>query len=106
MEIEKLRLILETLQGVGQEAGGLAALYLWLQFGSSVITSLSFVAVFLVIGYGAYRGIMLGQDFESRDQFLREMRDYLGTGTRGTLTSEEANRTMASLRRLVTKEKA
>jgi hypothetical protein len=32
MEIEQLKLILETLQGLGHEAGNLAVLYLWLQF--------------------------------------------------------------------------
>jgi hypothetical protein len=106
MEIDKLRLILETLQGVGQEAGSLAVLYLWLQFGSSALTSLSFVAVFLGIGYSVYRGIRLNQVNERACQFLRDMRDQLGTGVGGPLMEEEANRTMAALRRLVAKEKA
>lgn len=103
MEIEKLKLILDALQGVGHEAGSLATLYLWLQFGASVVTSLSFVAVFLGISYGIYRFIIVSNHHEATDQFFRDMRDRLGTGTGGHLTENERHRTMASLRQLANK---
>ena len=105
MEIEKLKLILETLQGVGQEAGSLAVLYLWLQFGSSVLGSLSFAGGAAGIAYVIYRGVSLNQGHEMTEQFLCDMRDQLRTGTGGLLTSEEAHRTMSALRQLVEKEK-
>jgi hypothetical protein len=84
MEIEQLKLILETLQGVGHEAGNLAALYLWLQFAGSVFTNLSFVGVFVGIGYAIYK---------------------LNIGTGGYLTDHEHQRTIAKLHQLVAEAK-
>jgi hypothetical protein len=105
MEIEQLKLILETLQGVGHEAGNLAVLYLWLQFAGGVLTSLSFTAVLLGVTYLIYRAIMMSQGHDETETFLREMRDQLGTGTGGHLTGHERHRTIAVLRQLVAKHK-
>ena len=105
MEIEQLKLILETLQGVGQEAGSLAVLYLWLKFGSSVIGHLFFAGGVTGIAYIVYRSIKLGIGASSTDHFLRDIRDQLHTGTPGTLTDEERYRTIAALRQLAAKEK-
>ena len=105
MDIEQLKLILETLQGVGHEAGNLAALYLWLQFIEGVLTNLSVIAVLLGFTYLIYKAIMISQGHDEAEAFLREMRDKLGTGVRGVLTTDERNRTMTALRKLVAKEK-
>ena len=105
MEIEQLKLILETLQGVGQEAGSLAVLYLWLKFGSSVIGHLFFAGGVVGVAYIVYRSIRLGTGADSADQFLRDMRDQLRTGPGGNLTEEERHRTIAALRQLVAKER-
>ena len=80
----------------------MVVLYLWLQFGSSVLGSLFFSGGAAGIAYVIYRCVSLNQGHE---QFLCDMRDQLRTGTGGPLTSEEAHRTMAALRRLVAKEK-
>ena len=47
MDIEQLKLILETLQGLGHEAGNLAVLYLWLHISGSVLTSITIVSIFV-----------------------------------------------------------
>jgi hypothetical protein len=101
MEIEQLKLILETLQGVGHEAGNLAVLYLWLQFIGGVLTNISIVCVFVGIAYFVYRGIRLSQGHDEADAFLREMRDQLGTGIHGHLSEDERHRTIKALRQLV-----
>jgi hypothetical protein len=106
MEIEQLKLILETLQGVGHEAGNLAVLYLWLQFVGGVLTNLSFAGVFVGIGYFIYKGVRMNVDHDEVEAFLREMRDHLGTGTAGPLTDHERQCTISALRMLVAKEKA
>jgi hypothetical protein len=105
MDIEQLKLILETLQGVGHEAGNLAALYLWLQFASGVLTNLSLIGVFLGLFYFIYRAVRMSNGHDQADDFLREMRDQLGTGIHGTLTTDERNRTITALRKLVAKHK-
>jgi hypothetical protein len=105
MEIEQLKLILETLQGVGHEAGNLAVLYLWLQFGASILGHLTFASVFIGLFYVIYRAIRMTQGHDQADDFLREMRDQLGTGVYGHLSSDERQRTMTALRKLVAKHK-
>jgi hypothetical protein len=105
MEIEQLKLILETLQGVGHEAGNLAVLYLWLQFAGGVLTNLSFMGAFVGIAYFVYKAIRMGNGHDQAEDFLREMRDQLGTGVYGHLSSDERQRTMTALRKLVAKHK-
>jgi hypothetical protein len=106
MDIEQLKLILETLQGVGHEAGNLAVLYLWLQFIGGVLTNLSVIGIFLGLFYFIYKSVRMSNGHDEVDAFFREMRDQLGTGTYGTLTTDERQRTMTALRKLVAKEKA
>jgi hypothetical protein len=47
----------------------------------------------------------MSQGYEKADDFLREMRDQLGTGVYGHLSSDERHRTMTALRKLVAKHK-
>jgi hypothetical protein len=105
MEIEQLKLILETLQGLGHEAGNLAVLYLWLQFIGGVLTNLSVMGVLLGVTYLIYRAIRMSCGYDEADAFFREMRDQLGTGIYGSLSSDERQRTMTALRKLVAKHK-
>jgi hypothetical protein len=105
MDIEQLKLILETLQGVGHEAGNLAVLYLWLQFVGGVFTNLSIMGVCVGIAYFIYRAIRLSQGHDANDVFLREMRDQLNTGTGGHLTDHERQRTMSAIHALVAEKR-
>ena len=105
MEIEQLKLILETIQGVGHEAGSLAMLYLWLQFGSAAVTNLCIAAAILGAAYFGYRAIRVGYGVDAYDSYFRDMRNQLFPGTGGYLTDDERHRTMAALRQLVAKHK-
>ena len=105
MEIEQLKLILETLQGVGHEAGNLAVLYLWLQFIGGVLTNLSLMGIFVGLFYFIYKAIRTSQGHEEANAFLRSMRNQLFANTGGYLTDEERQRTMTALRQLVAKHK-
>ena len=106
MEIEQLKLILETLQGVGHEAGNLAVLYLWLQFAASALGNVSMLVFLLGAGYLIYKGIRMGTDGDVCEQFLRDMRDQLGTGISGPLSNSERQRTMLAIRALVAEKRA
>ena len=105
MEIEQLKLILETLQGVGHEAGNLAVLYLWLQFGASILGHLTLASVFIGLFYCIYRAIRTIQGNEEADAFFCSMRNQLFANTGRYLTDEERQRTMTALRQLVAKHK-
>jgi hypothetical protein len=105
MEIEQLKLILETLQGLGHEAVTLVVLYLWLQFVGGVLTNLSLIGIFLGLFYFIYKAVRMSYGHDEADAFLRNMRDQLGTGTGGHLTDHERHRTIAVLHQLVAKHK-
>lgn len=106
MEIEQLKLILETLQGVGHEASTLAMLYLWLKFAGGVLTNLCFVGVFVGLFYVIYRAIRMSAGHDEAEAFLREMRDQLNTGTGGHLTDHERQRTISAIHALVAEKRA
>jgi hypothetical protein len=106
MDIEKLKLILETIQGVGHEAGSLAMLYLWLQFGSAAVTNLCIAAAILGAAYIGYRSIRVGYGVDVYDSFVRDMRNQLFTNTGGYLTDDERHRTMNAIRALVAEKRA
>ena len=106
MDIEQLKLILETLQGVGHEAGNLAVLYLWLQFVGGVLTNMCVVGIFLGLFYFIYRAIMMSQGHGANDTFLRDMCNQLFPGTGGYLTDYERHRTMNAIRALVAEKRA
>jgi uncharacterized protein involved in tellurium resistance len=105
MDIEQLKLILETLQGLSHEAGYLAALYLWLHFAGSVLTSIANVSIFVGLFYFIYRAVRMSYGYDEADVFLREMRDQMGTGIHSRLTDDERQRTMTALRKLVAEAK-
>ena len=105
MDIEQLKLILETLQGVGHEAGNLAVLYLWLQFAGGVLTNLSIAGVAVGAAYLGYRSIRVGYGVDTYDAFFRSMRNQLFANTGGYLTDDERQRTMTALRKLVAEQK-
>ena len=105
MEIEQLKLILETLQGVGHEAGNLAMLYLWLQFAGSAFGYLCTAGVLLGAVGLVYKAIKFAYGEDAYGYFFREMRDQLGTGISGPLSTSERDRTMNAIRQLVAKHK-
>jgi hypothetical protein len=105
MDIEQLKLILETLQGVGHEAGNLAVLYLWLQFAGSAFGYLCTAGVLLGAVGLVYKAIKFAYGEDAYGYFFREMRDQLGTGISGPLSNSERDRTMNAIRQLVAKHK-
>lgn len=101
MDIEQLKLVLETLQSVSHDAGSLAVLWLWLKFGGGMLhTVLISIAVFGA-GFFIYKGIMAASGAEGSEAFLKEMRDALGIGSPGMLSDGERVRTQQLLRGLV-----
>lgn len=100
MDIEQLKLVLETLQSVGHDAASLAVLWMWLKFGASVLNVVFWGAVVFAVVFAIIRAIMIGTGAERTDEFLREMRGLLNTGTSGYMTDSERDRTLALLRRL------
>ena len=106
MDIEQLKLVMETLQSVSHDASSLAVLWVWLKFGASAIGHLSIMTVVVAVAYFIYKAIRLSYGDDAYDRFFRDMRDELRTGTGGCLTDNERNATMSALRALVADNKA
>ena len=101
MDVEQLKLVLETLQSVSHDAGSLAVLWLWLKFGAAAVGHLSIMTVVVAVAYFIYKAVRLSYGDDAYDRFFRDMRDQLRTGTGGCLTDGERNSTMSALRALV-----
>lgn len=97
MDIEQLKLVLETLQSVSHDASGIAMLWLWLKFGSHIAGQLFWATAICVGAYLLFRTVRMVHGVDGTDQFLREMRDVLHTGTGGCLSDRERHATQAAL---------
>jgi hypothetical protein len=100
MDIEQLKLIIEMLQGVGEGVKDITLLYLWLAFAGNLIDVLTAIGVTSVVAYFISKAVREANGYGLHETFLREMRDLLGTGTRGHLTRDEVHHTLEELRRL------
>jgi hypothetical protein len=103
MDIEQLKLVLETLRGIGQDAGSIAVLWMWLKFGASALSSLAMGLTVVGVVWFISRAVIRLNGNEECEIFVREMRGMLNTGTPGCLTSDERTRTQEAIRALVNK---
>lgn len=106
MDIEQLKLVLETLQSVGHEAGSLATLWLWLKFSGGLLQLAFWAAVIVGVAHAIARAARHLEGDARYERFLREMRGTLGTGTSGVMTDDEYGRTTAMLRQLAEEHRA
>lgn len=97
MDIEQLKLVLETLQGLGHETSNLTVIWLSLKYGTMVLGWLLSVGVIVYVTTRIYRAVTSGTD----EAFFGAMRDQLGTGRRGALTRDELHDTKRAIRTLV-----
>ena len=102
MDIEQLKLVLETLQGLGHETSTLAMIWLSLTYGTEVLGWLIAAGVITYVCRLFYSACTT----ESQEQFFKEMRDHLGTGTSGPLTNRELRDTKNAIRVLVAEKNA
>lgn len=98
MDIEQLKLVLETLQSVSHDASSIALLWIWLKFGASIAGQLFWAIGIGAIAYAIFRTVRMLHGVDGTDVFLREMRDVLQTGSGGALTDRERHDTQNRLR--------
>lgn len=99
MNIEELKLVLETIRGLSGDASTAAYWYFGLQFAKDIIILFTLVGGFLWIARKVIE-IVVGQD----EQFMRECRDELRIG-RGIFVQEERIATQAAIRKLIQESK-
>jgi hypothetical protein len=102
MDIEQLKLILETVQGITGDAKTAAIWWMALHYGLQILNHLLVAGVVITVAIIVARTVM---HFEEDEKFIREMRDVLGFGW-GYLCSSDRAKTHAVIRNLVATHKA
>ena len=101
MNIEELKLVLETIRSLTGDASTAAYWYFGLEFAKFVLGWLVGAGVVLTIAQTIAKANGVGVD----EAFMRECRDALGTGCRGGLTVTERYDTQQAIRKLIKERK-
>ena len=101
MNIEELKLVLETIRSLSGNASTAAYWYFGLEFAKFVLGWLVGAGVVLTFLKTVAVSNGLGVD----EAFMRECRDALGTGVRGGLAPTERYDTQQAIRKLIKESK-
>lgn len=92
MNIDELKLILETLQHTTDGAKDFGVWWIALHYGAKVLESLLVAACVLGIAWGVYKAILISSGSSDAERRLEGLRDAMGIGTPGILTDDEYHR--------------
>ena len=101
MNIEELKLILETIRSLSGDASSAAYWYFGLEFAKFVLGWLVGAWLAFTIIKTVAKASGIGAD----EAFMRECRDALGTGMRGYLDDDERAETQRVIRQLIQESK-
>lgn len=101
MDIEHLKLILETVSSVSGDAAAIAISYIVFENILPFIVWMTFLFIIYKVGVNLVNKIPNDND----DAFFKEMRDVLRTGSSGHLADYEKSATKNKLRELAYKSK-
>lgn len=103
MNIEELKMVLETINNTTGLAKGFGTTWVWLHYGLKVFDSVLAVACILGVVYAIYRMVVFINGGNENETFIRRCRDRLRIGSPGMLTNEEAERVRIKLSELIDK---
>ena len=101
MNIEELKIVLETIRSLSGDASTAAYWYFGLEFAKFVLGWLVGAGVVLTF----LRTVAVSNGLGVDEAFMRECRDALGTGYRGGLSPTERYDTQQAIRQLIKESK-
>lgn len=101
MNIEELKLILETIRSLSGDATTAAYWYFGLEFAKVALGWIVGAGVVLALAQAVAKANGVGAD----EAFMRGCRDALGIGCRGGLTETERYDTQQAIRKLIQESK-
>ena len=101
MNIEELKLVLETIRTLSGDASTAAYWYFGLEFAKFVLGWLVGAGVVLTL----IKTIAMANGVGADEAFMRECREALGTGCRGPLIEDERAATQQAIRKLIQESK-
>ena len=103
MNIEELKMILETINATTGLAKDMGTTWIWLHYGLKLLEGLAILVGIAMVIYGIY-SIARTMNSDCIDTvFMRQCRDKLNTGSGGCMTDGEYYRTTAKIMELVDK---
>ena len=101
MNIEELKLVLDTIKSLSGDATTAAYWYFGLEFAKFVLLTVSGLGVTCWVVHKICQANGVGAD----EAFMRECRDALHTGCRGYLDEVEREATQQAIRKLIQERK-
>jgi hypothetical protein len=101
MNIEELKMILETINTTTGLAKDMGTTWIWLHYGFKALSGLAWLAGIALVVYGIYRMVIAVSHADIDTAFMRSCRDKLGTGSTGTVTEREYYATTAKITELI-----
>jgi uncharacterized membrane protein len=101
MNIEELKIVLETIRSLSGDASTAVYVYFGLEFAKVVIG----LAVGAWVALTLIKSVASASGVDQDTAFMRECRDELKTGTGGELTHNERKATQIAIRKLIWESK-
>ena len=103
MNLEELKLVLETINSTTGLAKDFGTTWVWLHYGFKVFEAVTVVFCILGVIYGIYRMVAQSKGNEANEAFIRRCRDRLRIGSSGILTEGEAAQVRNKLSEMIDK---
>ena len=101
MNIEELKMILETINATTGLAKDMGTTWIWLHYGFKVLDGLALLACIAIVIYGIYRMVIAVNHVDKDSPFMRSCRNKLGTGSPGVMTETEYYATTTKIMELI-----
>jgi hypothetical protein len=101
MDIEQLKLVLETVQHTTDGAKDIGVWWVILHYGEKILSGLFMVACVWGVAWGILKAVMSANGADSSEQRLRYVRDLLRVGSPGGVTESEFDQMRDKIRNLL-----
>ena len=101
MNIEELKMILETINTTTGLAKDMGTTWIWLHYGFKALEGLACIAGIAIVIYGIYRMVKTVNNADVDTAFMRSCRNKLGTGSPGIMTEAEYYATTTKIMELI-----
>lgn len=105
MNIDELKMILETINATTGLAKDMGTTWIWLHYGFKVLDGLALLVGVAVVVYGIFRIAKMLNNADTDTPFIRNCRDKLGIGCRGIVTEQEYYETTIKVMELIDQHK-
>lgn len=105
MNIDELKMILDTINTTTGLAKDMGTTWIWLHYGFKALGGLAWLFGVTVVVHGIYRIVIAVSHAELDTEFMRKCRDRLGTGSTGCVTEREYYATTTKIMELIDQHK-